>query len=284
MVAGTDWTGSENEAVVAAYLQMLEDELRGVPYVKARVNQLVQRATGRSRGSVEYKFQNVSAVLRELNHPFVNGYKPAINFQDSLRDAVVAAVRHASALEAAALAALSRPAPPGIAEYRWSLVDAPTFEFSASHGHLRRAAKRDYVALDAANRSLGLAGERAVVSLERHRLESAGLTRLAGQVEHVSQTRGDGLGFDVLSFTPDGTEKLIEVKTTRQGVQWPMLISRNEVELSHDEAPRFHLYRLFNFGAPIIGRYELAGDIASTCLIRPAVYEALPSGLPQQRV
>ena len=32
---------------------------------------------------------DVSAVLRDLNHPFVNGYKPAVNYQDSLTDAVL---------------------------------------------------------------------------------------------------------------------------------------------------------------------------------------------------
>ena len=32
---------------------------------------------------------NVSAVLRDLNHPFVNGYKPAVNYQDSLTEAVL---------------------------------------------------------------------------------------------------------------------------------------------------------------------------------------------------
>ena len=32
----------------------------------------------------------------------------------------------------------------------------------------------------------------------------------------------------MLSFDRDGTEKFIEVKTTKQGKHWPMLISRNE--------------------------------------------------------
>ena len=57
-----DWTDAENDACVAAYLDLLEAELEGRRLVKSEVNRKVQEATGRSRGSVEYKFQNVSAA------------------------------------------------------------------------------------------------------------------------------------------------------------------------------------------------------------------------------
>ena len=41
--------------------------------------------------------------------------------------------------------------------------------------------------------------------------------RLAARVDRVSETRGDGLGYDVLSFETSGRERLIEVKTTNYG-------------------------------------------------------------------
>jgi len=50
----------------------------------------------------------------------------------------------------------------------------------------------DYVAREAANQSLGLAGERFVLNFERARLIHAGRDRLADTIEHVSVTRGDG--------------------------------------------------------------------------------------------
>jgi len=34
---------------------------------------------------------------------------------------------------------------------------------------------------------------------------------LADKVDHVSQSNGDGLGFDVLSYEADGKERFIEV-------------------------------------------------------------------------
>ena len=64
---------------------MLRAELAGQPYVKADFNREVQAATGRSRGAVEYKFANISAVLRDIGLPYVLGYKPYPNYQRALR-------------------------------------------------------------------------------------------------------------------------------------------------------------------------------------------------------
>lgn len=59
---------------------------------------------------------------------------------------------------------------------------------------------RDYLARESHNRSLGVAGEKLVVEYERHWLHKAGLIRLSERVEHVAATKGDGLGYDVLSY------------------------------------------------------------------------------------
>ncbi|MDT0214714.1 DUF3883 domain-containing protein [Rothia sp. ARF10] len=276
MAAGESWSPLENEVIVSAYLDMLDRELRGEPFVKSKFNEDVREKTGRSRGSVEYKFQNVSAVLIELSHPYVRGYKAASNFQESLRDAVVAQVQGRTDLRTAALENFTRE-PTTHADIAWNLTDAPSVEFSPHRDFLRRATKVDFVQVDAANRSLGLAGERAVVELERTRLQQAGLDTLARQVRHASQDEGDGLGFDVMSFDQAGEVKFIEVKTTRRGPQWPMLISRNEVQFSKEESTRFHLYRVFDFDQPRRGLYELRGSIEQSCTLRPAVYEALPA-------
>ena len=93
----------------------------------------------------------------------------------------------------------------------------------------------------------------------------------------MSQTIGDGLGFDVLSFTPHGAERYHEVKTTRLGKNWPMLISRNEVEFSKEESARFELHRVFNFEAKRVGLYVLGGDITQTCHLDPLSYRAVPA-------
>jgi len=43
----------------------------------------------RPRGSIEYKHQNISTVLKGLGEDCLPGYEPAFNFQASLVDAVV---------------------------------------------------------------------------------------------------------------------------------------------------------------------------------------------------
>lgn len=67
---------------------MLRAELAGRSYVKAVFNREVQAATGRSRGAVEFKFADVSAVLTEIGLPYVLGYRPRPNIQGALRPAV----------------------------------------------------------------------------------------------------------------------------------------------------------------------------------------------------
>ena len=86
--AGTDWTDEELDLIVAAYFAMLTDELAGRPYVKAQHRAALVQLIGRSQGSVEFKHQNISAVLEELGLPWIIGYKPARNFQNALFGAI----------------------------------------------------------------------------------------------------------------------------------------------------------------------------------------------------
>lgn len=88
----TAWARDEIEVAVESYMRMLRAEKAGLPYVKVQENLLVVQATGRSRGAVEFKYANISAVLDELGLPYVVGYKPRTNVQSGLRTAVVSAV------------------------------------------------------------------------------------------------------------------------------------------------------------------------------------------------
>ncbi|MEM5581427.1 hypothetical protein WNZ15_03130 [Roseibium sp. AS2] len=51
-MSAADWSDTENDAVVAAYFDMLGNELSGRSYNKAARNRLLQEQTGRSRGSI----------------------------------------------------------------------------------------------------------------------------------------------------------------------------------------------------------------------------------------
>ena len=134
------------------------------------------------------------------------------------------------------------------------MVPPPALSYAARDSEVvtyawkdKQAIKRDYIDRETRNLSLGRAGEEFVVEYERWCLASGGHQRLADNVEHVSKTKGDGLGFDVLSFDPNGRERLIEVKTTSFGKETPFFITRNEVELSRTHADLFHLHRVFEF-------------------------------------
>jgi len=133
----------------------------------------------------------------------------------------------------------------------------------------------NYVEREARNRSLGAAGELLALNYERARLIRAGHEGLAGRIEHTAKVRGDYEGYDILSFDENGTERLIEVKTTKYGRETPFFVSANEARTSAEHAPRYHLYRLFAFReAP--GLYTLHGAIDHTCRLAAATYLALP--------
>jgi hypothetical protein len=86
--SGTDWTADEVVVLLGSYFAMLADELAGRQYSKKQRFLDVMALIGRSTGSVEFKHQNVSAVLDEIGLPWIQGYKPRDHYQDSLADAV----------------------------------------------------------------------------------------------------------------------------------------------------------------------------------------------------
>lgn len=83
------WSDSEIEETVKAYFAMLRKERWSESYTKAQYRRYVQTRTGRSEGAVEYKFQNVSAVLEDHGLPWIAGYKPATNYQKALEPVVL---------------------------------------------------------------------------------------------------------------------------------------------------------------------------------------------------
>jgi Domain of unknown function (DUF3883) len=87
--------------------------------------------------------------------------------------------------------------------------------------------------------------------------------------------RGDGEGYDILSFEESGAERLIEVKTTKYGIDTPFFVSRNEVRTSERRALTYHLYRLYAFRvAPKL--YTVPGAIGNTCALVANSFLAFP--------
>jgi hypothetical protein len=93
----------------------------------------------------------------------------------------------------------------------------------------------DYSVKDANDRRLGNAGELAVLAEEKKFLAAIGRADLAEKIVHVSEVEGDGAGYDIKSFNPEGSVRYIEVKTTKGGSSTPFSmaimrsISRNAI-------------------------------------------------------
>lgn len=223
------WSLEEVEAAVADYFGMLTRELLRQPLNKAEHNRRLSRLlSDRSHGSIERKHQNISAILIKADFPWILGYKPLGNYQRLLSDVVLDNLSaHAPLRELAMKVVTEEPLMPTSTDLFFEEPPAPEspglYVLEANNLSLRnyRPVHVDYFQQEARNRSLGAAGEQLVVQLERSRLLLAGAAKLAEKVEWTSKVKGDGAGYDVLSFENSGKERFIEVKTTGFGREAP---------------------------------------------------------------
>ena len=242
---GTHWKDDELYAIVADYFAMLAADLSGQPYVKSHHSQALMARIGRTHRSVEFKHQNISAVLDELGMPWIPGYKPKRNYQNAIFGAIDRYLTaHPAILQPAAT---SPPTPASPSE----IFVAPPALLPASEKipePLRRLVRKfDPVERDLCNRSLGKAGEEFVVDLERRQLTGADRPDLARKVRWVAAEDGDGAGYDVLSFDATGRERLLEVKTTNGSARTPFFLTRNERDLAGERPQDWRIYRVHLF-------------------------------------
>ena len=244
-MAGTPWTEAEFDLCVADYFAMLAADISGKAYVKAEHRRALLRFVAHSEGSIEKLHQNISAVMVAFGLPWIKGYKPLPHFNAGLPDAVDRYLR------AKGLPDFTRP-PTGMAEQAPLFLDTPPTHRNApppqaAEEYLIIARKFDIAARDARNRALGHAGEARVIAHERAVLHDHGAHDLAAQVRWVSQEDGDGAGYDIASFQPDGTPRLIEVKTTTGWDRTPFHITRNELRMADRERAHWRLMRVYDF-------------------------------------
>lgn len=278
---GEVWTSMEVEAVVADYFSMFSKELRLEPYNKAAHRHALSKLlNNRSEGSIEFKHQNISSVLIDLGFPYIAGYKPRSNYQQLLFEVVQEQLIVNRELEDVVRQSVEAPAAKSqVLDILQRLVAAPELQLPTPSLRVAEAVKNrygrsvNYLEREARNSSLGLAGEEFVLLFERTRLESLGLMNLAERVEHTSVEEGDGAGFDIRSFEPNGTDRLIEVKTTAYGKQTPFFVTRNELTVSRQHQTHYHLLRVFEF-RKVPKLFELSGQLDKICRLEPSVYVA----------
>lgn len=274
---GADWTQEEVAAAVADYLRMFRLYLSGQPFSKAEHRRRLQKTLKRSEGSIEFKHQNISAVLRDLDMQWLGGYAPKGNYQNLLAQEVVRQIDAEPDIDRAALLDVERPAVlPSSPDFNSIVVDPPEARKSvrepSSSERIPRKFKRDYLAREARNASLGLAGEEFILQFEEWRLHQHCCRHLASKIEHTARS-DDAAGFDILSFEIDGRERFIEVKTTSYAKETPFYVSQAELEFSKSNEANYRLYRLYEFRlSPRL--FELSGRVDNHCLLDPISYRA----------
>lgn len=241
---GKPWGNEELDAIIVDYFTMLAADLAGRPYVKSRHSAALMAQIGRTHRSVEFKHQNISAVLDELGLPWIPGYMPKRNYQNAIFDAIDRYLTHHPEM----LVPTSAPKTELTASYA-IFVDPPSpIATQPIPKRLERLVRKfDPVERDHRNRTLGKAGEAFVVNVEMKQLAQADREDLARKVRWVAEEDGDGAGYDIYSFDPHGHERLIEVKTTNGAARTPFFLSRNECELATERPTEWIIYRVHLF-------------------------------------
>jgi hypothetical protein len=269
----------ECEAITADYLAMLASECSGQRYSKAEHRRALQlKLNDRSEGSIEYKHQNISAVLLRNGFAYLSGYKPAWNYQSLLADIVLSQLNAREKELGELEEKLLEQDTPVQSVLNWQAVfkDPPERLDEEKIAKPSRPTPRkiNFAEREARNRKLGYKGEEFVIDLERTRLADIGREDLAKEVEWTSRDKGDGAGYDIRSFnglTDD--EMYVEVKTTNSGKYQPFLISVNEVAFSDEFSSKYALYRVFDFkSSPAI--FRLIGSIRANVNLTPKLFFA----------
>jgi hypothetical protein len=274
-----DWSNQEVALIVEDYFSMLLMEMEGRSFVKKQHrSRLLPQLDQRSEGSIEFKHQNISAVLNRLGEPHIKGYKPLPNYQQLLEDQVIKALQK---YEAQLNPLFEKYAEEPVAASPFSKQDFATcLEDRPSKSKLKpretsfRAVKVNYLEKEQKNRVLGAEGERFAIDYEKWRLTHAGRKDLIKEIKWISKEKGDGAGYDILSKNEDGTDRYIEVKTTKLSKETPIYFTFNEYIFAERHAAQFYLYRVFNFDSDR-KLFILQGHYGDYCEVVPMAYKGI---------
>lgn len=201
---GESWTNTEVELIVADYFNMLVEELAGRSYNKAEHRRnLLPLLNNRSEGSIEFKHQNISAVLINHGQYYIPGYLPRYNYQKILEEKVLEYLYCNRGIEKhfeefSQQGIFDKIIHPNFQKF---IVEAPKMENIVAEPivpYHRNPLKVNYLEKEQRNRKIGLYGEKLVMEYEKWNLIKAGKENLADKIEWISQELGDGAGFDIL--------------------------------------------------------------------------------------
>ena len=271
------WSQIEVALIVADYFDMLIKELNRIPYKKSEHRrQLLPFLKNRSQGSIEFKHQNISAILINLGRPYIRGYLPRYNYQILLENEVIDYLIHHQEIESDFQQFVEKDLiKPQIRLNFEKIIVPPPEIVSVTEPKVfyqHKPIKINYLEKEQSNKALGLFGEELVIEFEKWNLIRLGKDKLADKIEWISKLEGDGAGFDILSKKLNGTDKYIEVKTTRLGKETPFFFSSNELQFSIKKASDYNLYRLFN-AENDVKLFQKNGALNSICKSVPTMYK-----------
>lgn len=271
------WSNIEVELIVADYFSMFNAELKNENYSKAEHRRnLLLLLNNRSEGSIEFKHQNISAVLANLGQPFIKGYLPRFNYQRILEDKVLDYLIQNINIEDQfkLFSEKDISSKKGTFNFENLLVDPPKVSVTTEPkaNYYSYPIKINYLEREQNNQKLGIIGEEIVLEYEKWSLIRIGKEKFANQVEWISKEKGDGTGFDILSRYSNGKDKYIEVKSTKLSKETPFFFTRKELQFSIDHSNDFHLYRVFNIEKQA-RMFIKRGDFNSFCYSVPMTFK-----------
>ncbi len=273
-----DWSAKEVKLIVEDYFAMLKKELADQPYNKTKHRKtILPFLNNRKEGAVEFKHQNISAVLMEMGLPFVRGYKPMSNYQQLLIKGITDYLENNQSILEFEFEHFAKET--GIinnqdkVNFHHFLSEEPVESKISDKPPLFRPIKTNYLEKEQNNKTLGNEGEKLIMDYERWRLIQSGKERLANKIEWISKDQGDGAGFDILSKNDNGTDRYIEVKTTKLSKETPIFLTANELSFSRLKKNNFFLYRVFNFkSSPKV--FLRNGSYENFSILKPETYKA----------
>lgn len=276
------WSEDALHALARDYFAMLQGELRGrQPRDGAGPYTYSHQLTHFAPETIIRGYRHVSWLLMELGLPCLTGHGPLSGYPGALIPAIERYLRNHPELLALMQVEVDRPVhgipEPGDRPFSSILTDPPTAdEIPGLHpGRTGRppVSGVDYLEREQQNYSLRMAGEQFVIACETRRLMEAGCDIYADGIEHVSAEEGEACGYAIHSYDLDGSDRFIQVKTTRFRRETPFYVTANEVEFSSTQRKRYWLYRVFDFRErPRL--YCMNGPLDEHLSLEPTTYRA----------
>jgi hypothetical protein len=209
-----------------------------------------------------------------MGQPYIRGYPPLPNYQILLEHVVSDYIVQKPEIEKVFEAFAEASPSPQTLIFESMVESMPDMKTMLEEPEIvyKNPVKINYLEKEQANRAIGQTGESIAIEYERWRLIKEGKENFADKIEWVSQTQGDGLGYDILSRNTNGTDRYIEVKATKLTKEAPFYFSSLEYDFSKRNSSNFFLYRVFNLKAnPKL--FIANGPYDEFCRVRPTQFK-----------